>query len=144
MNKTIILTLGILAVILSGCSEDPEPDVVTPTDTKMYAEVLSISDTLKDGSICPDCICNPSICPSCEKTPENTLQTLLCANKTYLSFQNYQKMSVRIKWLQKRLDIFNNSDNITSLQTNLTNCLVSLNKTNHTLQQIYNLTNGGN
>ena len=89
---------------------------------------------------CPPCICPNITIPPCPKYNNTQSYAKVCSNKTYLSLEQYQSMSIRIKSCEKKLTRVNGTDYINNLYSNYTKCMRNLNETNRTLQTIYNLT----
>ena len=72
---------------------------------------------------------NATECIEPEEYPE-------CINKDYLSLEEYQTMSMRIKWLEKRLDGLNNSDRTIQLEENYTKVYDQFKGCNETLTTV--------
>ena len=69
----------------------------------------------------------------------NTIECEECNEETYLSYEEYQSMSTRIKWLENRLKEVNQTDYIEHLELNLTRCNEKYTKCNSTLTNITKL-----
>ena len=114
----------ILSIFLVGCVNE---DVMIE-NCNLKLQILN--DSIIECEVCDNC----TICSAC-----SVCETCSVNDETYLSFKEYQDMSIRIKWLEKRLLEVNGTDHIYNLEDNLTICISAFNICNSTLSNITEL-----
>ncbi|GAF95967.1 unnamed protein product, partial [marine sediment metagenome] len=106
----IILLLAIV-VLLTGCTEK--------IDLAQHNIIVENVGLKLDACQYKYEICKAEECPTCPSCPICPAQINYTPNnKSYLSFEQFQDMSVRIKWLKKRLEETNRTEYVRELEDN--------------------------
>lgn len=101
-----ILIILVALLILTGCSSNNDLySTLTEKTTELVECNLKLQGYMHNATGC--------VFPEQQECPE-------CISSDYLSLEEYQTMSTRIKWLEKRLEQINSSERTQELEDNYT------------------------
>jgi len=132
MMITFLMVIGIIAVNDGEVIEQYQQDYDNLSTT--YNNLTTEFNIVKDW--CRTTIAgyenNITICPACAECNDTI--------GTYLTFEQYQKLSMDVKYWERRFKAVNNTDYIEELEDNLTRVINKFNVCNNTLEIIKNAT----